>query len=63
MRSLEAALAATGRRIVALNPDEMKDHLMRDMVEVLTSMCASLFGRRSARTRAEVAAHASEMAG
>lgn len=50
---LEAALAAAGRRIIVLNPDEVKDDLVRDMVEVLTSMCARLYGRRSARRRAE----------
>jgi putative resolvase len=53
---LEAALAATGRRLVVLNTDEVKDDLVRDMVEVLTSMCARLYGRRSARRRAEAAA-------
>lgn len=52
---LEAALAATGRRVVVLEPDEVKDDLVRDMVEVLTSMCARLYGRRSARKRAEAA--------
>jgi Predicted site-specific integrase-resolvase len=50
---LEAALAAHGRRVIVLNPDEVKDDLVRDMVEVLTSMCARLYGRRSARRRAE----------
>ncbi|MGI8311873.1 IS607 family transposase [Saccharopolyspora hattusasensis] len=50
---LESALAATGRRIVVLNPEEVKDDLVRDMVDVLTSMCARLYGRGSARKRAE----------
>lgn len=59
---LEAALSATGRRIVVLNPDEVKDDLVRDMVEVLTSMCARLYGRRSARKRANAAVHAAEAA-
>jgi putative resolvase len=48
-----AAVAATGRRIIALNPDEVKDDLVRDMIEVLASMCARLYGRWSARRRAE----------
>lgn len=59
---LEAALAATGRRIVVLNPDEVKDDLVRDMVDVLTSMCARLYGRRSARKRADAAVKAAEVA-
>lgn len=31
---------------------EVEDDLVRDMVEVLTSFCARLYGRRSARNRA-----------
>lgn len=49
---LEAALSATGRRLVVLDPQETADDLVRDMTEVLTSMCARLYGRRSARNRA-----------
>lgn len=49
---LQAALAATGRRIVVVDTSETTDDLVRDMVEVLTSMCAHLYGRRGARNRA-----------
>ncbi|MBS4730715.1 IS607 family transposase [Mycobacterium sp. SM1] len=49
---LEAALAAQGRRIVVADPGETTDDLVRDMIEVLTSMCARLCGRRGARNRA-----------
>ncbi|MEU6265109.1 IS607 family transposase [Saccharopolyspora shandongensis] len=49
---LEAALSATGRELVVLHADEVEDDLVRDM-EVLTSMCARLYGRRSARKGAE----------
>jgi putative resolvase len=49
---LEAALAAGGRRIVVTDPGETADDLVRDMIEVLTSMCARLYGRRGARNRA-----------
>ena len=49
----EAALAATGRRIIVVNPDEVKDDLVRDMIEVVALMCAGRCGRRSARRRAE----------
>ena len=49
---LEAALAAHGRRIVVANPGETTDDLVRDMIEVPTSMCARLYGRRGARNRA-----------
>ena len=49
---LEAALAAHGRRLLVADPDETTDDLVRDMVEVLTSFCARLYGRRGARNRA-----------
>lgn len=52
---VEAALSAHGRRLVVLDPDEADDDLVRDMTEVLTSFCARLYGRRSARNRAEKA--------
>ena len=52
---VEAALAAHGRRLVVLDPDEVNDDLVRDMTEVLTSFCARRYGRRSARNRAEKA--------
>lgn len=49
---VESALAAHGRRLVVLDDGEVDDDLVRDMVEVLTSFCARLYGRRSARNRA-----------
>jgi putative resolvase len=49
---LEAALGAQGRRIVVADPGERTDDLVGDMIEVLTSMCARLYGRRGARNRA-----------
>lgn len=48
----EAALRAAGRRLVVLDAGEVADDLVRDMIEVLTSSCARLYGRRSARNRA-----------
>lgn len=49
---VEAALSASGRRLIVLDDGEVDDDLVRDMVEVLTSFCARLYGRRSARNRA-----------
>ena len=49
---LQAALSAQGRRIVVADPGETTDDLVRDMIEVLRSMCARLYGRRGARNRA-----------
>ncbi|MFC8536383.1 IS607 family transposase [Streptomyces sp. NPDC057249] len=55
---VEAALSASGRRLVVLDDGEVEDDLVRDMVEVLTSFCARLYGRRSARNRARKALEA-----
>ena len=49
---VEAALAAHGRRVVVLEDGEVTDDLVRDVIEVLTSFCACLYGRRPARNRA-----------
>jgi putative resolvase len=57
---VEAALSATGRRLVVLDDGEVEDDLVRDMVEVLTSFCARLYGRRSAKNRARKALQAAE---
>ncbi len=49
---LEAALAASDRRLIVVDPSEMNDDLVQDMIAILTSFCARLYGRRSARNRA-----------
>jgi putative resolvase len=49
---LEAVLSAQGRGLVVVDPGETSDDLVRDMIEVLTSFCARLYGRRGARNRA-----------
>lgn len=55
---IEAAMAASGRRLLVMEPDEVKDDWVQDMIAVLTSFCARLYGRRSARWRAEQAVRA-----
>jgi len=52
---LEAALRGSGRKVVVKDRGEMRDDLVQDMVDVLTSFCARLYGRRSARRRAKKA--------
>jgi predicted site-specific integrase-resolvase len=48
----EAALAAQGRRLMVAGPPEVDDDLVRDVTEILTSLCARLYGRRAAANRA-----------
>lgn len=55
---VEAALSAAGRRLLVLDDGEVADDLVQDMVEVLTSFCARLYGRRSAKHRARKALEA-----
>lgn len=52
---IESALAASGRKLIVVDASEMKDDLVRDMIEVMTSFCARLYGRRAAKHRAEKA--------
>ena len=59
---VEAALAGRGARIVAMDEGEIEDDLVRDATEVMTSLCARLYGRRSARRRAERAMSAAAAA-
>jgi putative resolvase len=49
---VEAALSAHSRRLVVLDDSEVTDDLVRDLVVVLTSFCARIYGRRTARNRA-----------
>ncbi len=36
-----------------VGPAEVDDDLVRDVTEILTSLCARLYGRRAAKKRAE----------
>lgn len=55
---LESALSHAGKSILVLDPKEMKDDLVQDMIDVLTSFCARLYGRRSAKNKAKKALQA-----
>jgi predicted site-specific integrase-resolvase len=49
---VEAALAAQGRRLLVVDPAEVDDDLVGDVTEILTLLCARLYGRRGAANRA-----------
>jgi len=55
---IEATLAAQGRKIMVIEPEEMADDIVRDLHEVIVSMCARLYGQRSAKARAKKALEA-----
>jgi predicted site-specific integrase-resolvase len=48
----EAALSAQGRRLLVADPSEVDDDMVRDVTEILTSLCARLYGQRAAGNRA-----------
>lgn len=50
---VRAALAAQGRELVEGDSAEVDDDVLRDMTEILTSMCARLYGKRATENRAK----------
>lgn len=50
---VEAALAAQGRKLIVADPKEIKDDIVRDLHEVIISLCARLYGKRSAKNKAK----------
>jgi Predicted site-specific integrase-resolvase len=55
---VQAALAAQGRRLLVVDPAEVDDDLVRDVTEILTSLCARLYGPRAATDRVRRAVQA-----
>ena len=51
-------MRASGRKLLIAETAEVADDLVQDMIEVLTSFCARLYGRRSAKKRAQLAVKA-----
>ncbi len=49
---VEAALSAQGRRLLVVDQAGVDDDLVADVTEILTSLCARLYGRRGAAGRA-----------
>lgn len=58
------ALPTHGRELIVVDAAEVDDDLVRDMTEILTSMCARLYGKRAKQNRAKraLAAAASDEA-
>jgi len=50
---VEAALNSKGAKLIVIDDSELDDDLVQDMVSVLTSFCARLYGKRSAKNRAK----------
>ena len=52
---IEATLQAHGRSLVVAEAGEQKLDLVQDFIDVVTSMCARIYGRRAASNRAKKA--------
>lgn len=57
---LEATLQAQGRALVVAEAGEQKSDLVQDFVDVVTCMCARIYGRRAASHRAKQALAAAQ---
>ena len=55
---VESSLKAQGRNLIIVDSSELKNDLVQDMIEVLTSFCARLYGQRSAKQKAKKALEA-----
>ena len=52
---VEAALMAQDRRLLIIEQEEITDDIVQDLHDVIVSMCARLYGKRSAAHRASKA--------
>jgi predicted site-specific integrase-resolvase len=55
---VEAALASQGRSIIVADDTEEMADIWQDFIDLVTSMCARIYGKRGARNRAKKAAEA-----
>ena len=49
---IEAALKAQGREVIFAEAGEQKLDIVQDFIDVVTSMCARIYGQRAAKNRA-----------
>jgi putative resolvase len=50
---IEAALHSRRAKILVMNPGDIEQDLVRDLIDVATSVCARVYGKRSAKNKAE----------
>jgi predicted site-specific integrase-resolvase len=50
---IQALLETSGRKILIVEDREITNDLVQDMIDVLTSFCARLYGKRSAKNKAK----------
>lgn len=52
---IESALAAQGRTLLVMNDGEQKLDIVQDFIDVVTCMCARIYGQRASSNRARAA--------
>lgn len=52
---IEAALAAQGRTLLVMNDGEQKLDIVQDFIDVVTCLCARIYGQRASANRARAA--------
>lgn len=57
---LKTALKTQGRSIIVINNTDHENEFVQDFIDVVTSMCAKIYGRRSAKNKAKRALEAVE---
>lgn len=57
---IEAALKAQGRELIVAEVGDQKLDIVQDFIDVVTSMCARIYGRRAASHRAKKALAAAQ---
>ena len=59
---IKSCLKASGRDLIVIDDAEITDDLVQEITEFMTSVCARIYGRRSAKNRAQAAMKAAENA-
>ena len=55
---LVSALSRAGRNVIVLDSTEIEDDIVRDLHDVIVSLCARLYGKRAAKNKAKRAMEA-----
>ncbi|MFZ4773730.1 MAG: IS607 family transposase [Terrimicrobiaceae bacterium] len=56
--ALSAVLGAENRKVVIINEKEFKEDIVQDLIDIMTSMCAKIYGKRGAKNKAKKALEA-----
>lgn len=58
---VEACFQQSNRKLIIINNSDLKEDLVQDFIDLATSMCAKIYGKRSAKNRALKAINAAKL--